>query len=490
VEYIGQTRGWFYLMHVLGTALFDRPAFKQVLSHGIVLGSDGQKMSKSLRNYPDVAEVFDRDGSDAMRWFLMSSSVIRGANLIVTEEGIRQGVREALLPLWSTWYFFSLYANACGYEAKRSTDSTDVLDRYLLAKTHELVDAVTRDLENLDSPMAATAIRDFADVLTNWYVRRSRDRFWEGVTADGTNAEAFDTLYTVLETLMRVAAPLLPLVTERIWKDLTGERSVHLTDWPDADEFPADDALVSAMDRVRQVSSVSLSLRKAAGLRVRLPLADLTVVTERAGALEPFTGILEDELNVKAVRLVELTEGSPAEYGVSTRLTVNARVAGPRLGKQVQSAIRAAREGDWTEIDGVVAAGGIPLQAGEYELVLEAADAEDSGRAIALLPDGGFVLLNTTTTDELEAEGLARDVVRAVQESRKQAGLDVSDRIRLRLVLARVGADAVRTHSELVGAETLAVELDVDVDDTVGSAADAVAVGAGSALLVSLEKVR
>ena len=490
VEYIGQTRGWFYLMHVLATAIFDRPAFKNVISHGIVLGSDGQKMSKSLRNYPDVNEVFDRDGSDAMRWFLMSSSVLRGGNLIVTEEGIRQGVREALLPLWSTWYFFSLYANASGYEAKRSTASADVLDRYLLAKTHELVVDVTADLDNLDSTLAAAKIRDFADVLTNWYVRRSRDRFWEGVTPDGGNAEAFDTLYTVLETVVRVAAPLLPLVAERIWKGLTGERSVHLTDWPDAAEFPQDDALVVAMDRVRQVSSVALSLRKAAGLRVRLPLAELTVVTEDAGALGAFDGILRDELNVKAVRLAELTEASPAEYGISRRLSVNARAAGPRLGKNVQQAIRAARDGDWSERDGVVTAGGIPLQEGEYELMLEAVDAASSGRALALLPGSGFVLLDTATTDELEAEGLARDVVRVVQESRKNAGLDVSDRIRLRLVLDRTGAEAVRANADLVSGETLAVELDVDVDDVVTEAGDAVAVGAASRLLVSLEKVQ
>jgi isoleucyl-tRNA synthetase len=498
VEYIGQTRGWFYLLHVLATALFDRPAFKRVVSHGIVLGSDGQKMSKSLRNYPDVAEVFDRDGSDAMRWFLMSSSVLRGGNLIVTEEGIRQGVREALLPLWSTWYFFSLYANASaredgsagGYDAKRSTSSTDVLDRYLLAKTRELVEQVTSDLESLDSTLAAAKIRDFADVLTNWYVRRSRDRFWEGVTSDGRNAEAFDTLYTVLETLTRVAAPLLPLVTEHVWKGLTGGRSVHLTDWPDPAEFPADRPLVVAMDRVRQVSSVALSLRKAAGLRVRLPLPELTVVTDGAARLEPFEGILRDELNVKAVRLVELTQDSPAQYGVNSRLTVNARVAGPRLGKKVQSAIRAARDGDWSETDGVVTAGGIVLQDGEYELVLEAAGAASSGRALALLPDAGFVLLDTTTDDELEAEGLARDAVRVVQESRKRAGLQVSDRIRLRLVLDAAGADAVSTHAELVSAETLAVELDVDVDDAVAQTAGAVPVGAGSALLVSLERVR
>ncbi|MBU1587904.1 MAG: isoleucine--tRNA ligase, partial [Actinobacteria bacterium] len=196
VEYIGQTRGWFYLMHVLSTALFDRPAFSNVISHGIVLGNDGQKMSKSLRNYPDVSEVFDRDGSDAMRWFLMSSSVLRGGNLIVTEEGIRGGVRELLLPLWSTYYFFTLYANSAGVTASRSTSSENVLDRYILAKTREVLEQVTTHLDDLDSPFAAQALRDFGDVLTNWYVRRSRDRFW-----DGTDTAAFDTLYTVLETL-------------------------------------------------------------------------------------------------------------------------------------------------------------------------------------------------------------------------------------------------------------------------------------------------
>jgi isoleucyl-tRNA synthetase len=283
---------------------------------------------------------------------------------------------------------------------------------------------------------------------------------------------------------------LLPLITERIWKGLTGGRSVHLTDWPSASEFPADPSLVSAMDRVREVSSVALSLRKAAGLRVRLPLAELTVVSEGADALSEFEGILRDELNVKAVRLVGLTDDSPAEYGVSTRLTVNARVAGPRLGKSVQTAIRAAREGDWTETDGVVTAGGIALEEAEYDLVLEAADAAETGRALALLPGGGFVVLDTSTDEALEAEGLARDAVRVVQESRKNAGLEVSDRIRLRLVLDRAGADAVRAHAALVSSETLAVELDVDVDDDVAGAEAAAPVGAGSALLVSLEKVQ
>ena len=470
VEYIGQTRGWFYTLHVLSTALFHRPAFRNVVSHGIVLGSDGQKMSKSLRNYPDVNEVFDRDGSDAVRWFLMSSPVLRGGTLVPSEEGIREGVRQVMLPLWSTWYFFSLYANAsgsAGYDATWRTDSTDVLDRYLLAKTRDLITDVTADLEALDSPRAAARIRDFADVLTNWYVRRSRDRFWIGAGVEGTESEAFDTLYTVLETVTRVAAPLLPLVMERIWQGLTGGRSVHLTDWPDASQFPADAELVAAMDQVRAISSTVLSLRKQASLRVRLPLANLTVVTTHTAALAEFEEILRDELNVKHVAFVELAENSAADYGVTSKLTVNARAAGPRLGKRVQQVIQAARAGQWSEVDGVVTAGGIELAPEEYELALQTgsssgeAGSEDQNSALALLAGGGFVLLDTTTTPELEAEGFARDIVRAVQDTRKSAGFEVSDRIRLDLVFfAEEDAEAFALAVGVnVAGETLATRL-------------------------------
>lgn len=439
VEYIGQTRGWFYVMHVLSTALFDRPAFTGVSCHGIVLGNDGQKMSKSLRNYPDVSEVFDRDGSDAMRWFLMASSVLRGGNLVVTEEGIRAGVREFLLPLWNAWYFFATYANAAGgpdgggYEASWRTDSTDVLDRYILALTGDLVREVAADLEGLDSTLAAAKLRDFAEALTNWYIRRSRDRFWAGVTDDPKSREPFDTLYTVLETLSRVAAPLIPLVSERVWQGLTGGRSVHLEDWPDESVFPVADDIRAAMDAVRQVSSVANALRKKEGKRVRLPLAKLTVVIPDAESLAQFDGILRDELNVKAVELVELGADVAERYGISRRLTVNARAAGPRLGKQVQHVIAGAKAGVWEEVAGVVVVDGIALQEGEYELALEAGGV-DEGTAIALLAEGGFVLLDTATTPDLEAEGLARDVIRAVQDTRKAAGFDVSDRIGLALL--------------------------------------------------------
>ena len=484
VEYIGQTRGWFYTLHVLSTALFDRPAFKSVVSHGIILGDDGQKMSKSLRNYPDVNEVFNRDGADAMRWFLLSSPILRGGNLSVTEQGIREGMRQFVLPLWNTYYFFTLYANASSYEAKTSFGSTDVLDRYLLAKTRVLIEDVEADFNRFDSYAAAGRLRDFADALTNWYVRRSRDRFWNG------DSQAFDTLYTVLEILSRLAAPLAPMVTEEIWRGLNGGRSVHLQSWPDAGQVPADGKLVSAMDEVRSISSVAQSLRKLNGLRVRLPLATLNVVTKNVSALEDFADLIADELNVKQVRLVELSLDSTSEFGVVKRLTVNSRAAGPRIGKSVQAVIQAAKSGDWSEKDGAVVAGGVALEVGEYEIDLvadmtEAIDGVEKTEFIGILGSGGFVILDGRVTPALAAEGLARDVIRGVQQARKDADFDVSDRIALTVVADESVIEAVRSHAELIKGETLSLELHASI----GSAENGVEVGEGQTIQISVAKL-
>lgn len=455
VEYIGQTRGWFYTLHVLATALFDRPAFRSCVSHGIVLGNDGQKMSKSLRNYPDVTEVFDRDGADAMRWFLMSSPILRGGNLVVTEQGIRDGVRQVLLPLWNTWSFFALYANAArdgaGYDARWSTASEHVLDRYLLAETRSLVEQVQAALDALDIAGACDLVRAHVDTLTNWYVRRSRQRFWD------EDEGAFDTLHTSLEVLCRVAAPLLPMVTEEIWQGLTQGRSVHLTDWPEADDLPADDDLVAAMGTVRSVCSSALALRKAEGLRVRLPLTSLTVVVDGASGLEPYADLVTSEVNVAELRLLDLADAGEQDFGVERRLTVNARAAGPRLGKDVQQAIRGAKSGDWSVADdGTVTAGGLALVEGEY--VLESVVSQDGGgsRAVGVLPGGGFVVLDTEVTPELAATGLANDVVRVVQQARRDAGLQVSDRIRLTVTGSGPVWEAVVAHQHLLMTETLA----------------------------------
>jgi len=491
VEYIGQTRGWFYTMHVLATALFDRPAFSSCVSHGIVLGNDGQKMSKSLNNYPNVSEVFDRDGADAMRWFLMSSPILRGGNLIVTERGIRDGVRQVLLPLWSTWYFFSLYANAAGgaagYEATWSTASPDVLDRYLLAKLRRFVEEVQSHLDTYDVASACEAVRNFLDVLSNWYIRRSRNRFWDTADISGESRDhAFNTLYTTLEVVTRVTAPMLPFTTEEIWRGLTGARSVHLTDWPDSSDLPADDALVDTMDRAREICSVASGLRKAAGLRNRLPLADLTVVTTDAAALEAFAVIVAEEVNVRTVTLVDLGSATESDFGITKKLTVNARAAGPRLGKDVQLAIRGSKKGDWSvSQDGIVTAGGLALVEGEYSLETVVADApagdgrdgragrdvgagrdelgaDDlrpaSSRVTGMLPHNGFVVLDTTVTPELAAEGLARDVIRAVQQARRDAGLDVSDRISLTISGDDEVWAATVAYEKLIMMETLSVQ--------------------------------
>ncbi|MGO3637570.1 MAG: isoleucine--tRNA ligase [Glutamicibacter arilaitensis] len=463
VEYIGQTRGWFYTMHVLSTALFDRPAYTNVISHGIVLGSDGQKMSKSLRNYPDVTEVLDRDGSDAMRWFLMASPILRGGNLVVTEQGIRDGVRQVLLPLWNVWHFFNLYTNSAnngaGYEAKRSMDSTDPLDQYMLAATGQLVREVTEALDSYEVSDATEAVRHYIDTLTNWYVRRSRQRFFDEDT------QAFDTLYTALETLVKVTASLLPLASEEIFRGLTGKRSVHLEDWPEASEFPTDTALLETMETTRKICSVGSSLRKVKNLRVRLPLAELKVVLTDAARLEgTYASIIKDELNLKAVTLIDAEGVDAASYGISQQLVVNARAAGPRLGKNVQQAIKGAKSGDWSVTDGVVTAGGLELAEGEYTLdtVVDAA-----GEIAAAVIDGGFLVLDTEVTEALAAEGTARDMIRSIQSARKDADLQVSDRIRTVITANAATITALEANRELVAGETLTAQLELVADDSV-----------------------
>jgi isoleucyl-tRNA synthetase len=479
-EYIGQTRGWFYLLHVLATALFDRPAFRTSVSHGIVLGSDGRKMSKSLRNYPDVNEVFDRDGSDAMRWFLMASPILRGGNLVVTEEGIRSEVRQVLLPLWSTWYFFALYANAgdggAGITARRVTPETAVstMDRYVLARTRKLVEDVTAQLDAYDVPGACETVRVHLDLLTNWYVRTQRQRFWDEDQA------AFDTLWTALETLTRVMAPLAPLLSEEVWRGLTGERSVHLTDWPmlgdggvDDMALTADDDLVAAVDGVREAVSAALGLRKANALRVRQPLRSLRIAVPDPDALAPFVPLIAAELNVKDVVTTSVADAAQGGVSVRSTLAVNARAAGPRLGRGVQAVIRAAKAGDWsTDAEGTVVVrtdeGDVPMLESEYELAttIDLAGGEGDTLAAAVLPSGGFVVLDLALDDALRAEGYARDVVRAVQDARKAADLDVSDRIRLTLRVPEADQAAVRTHQDLIAGETLATEVLIETGPT------------------------
>ena len=492
VEYIGQTRGWFYVQHVMATALFDRPAFKNVICHGIVLGSDGQKMSKHLRNYPDVNGVFNDFGSDAMRWFLMSSPILRGGNLIVTADGIRDTVRQVMLPVWSSYYFFTLYANAAGYDARmlRADEVAKLpeMDRYLLARLRRLVEKTQHALDNFYISDACDAASDFIDVLTNWYIRNNRERFGAG------DENAFNTLYTVLETFMRVLAPLAPMEAEAVWCGLTGGESVHLADWPfladektgETTELGAvlqDDAkLVDAMEKVREVVSGTLSMRKAKQIRVRQPLAKLTVVVENPDAVAAYSDVLKGELNVKDIEFCTLEDAGSQGLKIVNELRVNARVAGKRLRKDVQFAIKASKSGAWhVDAAGVPVCetpnGEIALEEGEYELInrVEEENAQEAANSVsAALPTGGFVILDTELNDDLVAEGYARDVIRAVQEARKAAGLEISDRITLKVTVPADDVAKVEQFKDLVAHDT---------------SSDSVSVEAGAELGVEVAKV-
>jgi isoleucyl-tRNA synthetase len=457
-EYVGQTRGWFYTLHVLATALFDRPAFANCLAHGNVLGDDGRKLSKRLRNFPDPEEFFGHAGADAMRWYMLSSPVLRGLDVAMESDAMAEPIRRVLNPIWNSWYFLCLYAGSDKTVGVVRTDQRGLLDRYILAKTAALADEVGAAMDDYDLSGSAAAITSYLDALTNWYVRRSRDRFWrpfgESEASDADKHDAYDTLHTVLEVLCRVAAPLLPFLAEEVWRPLTGERSVHLTWWPGADELPSDTELVASMDLVREICSAAHSIRKASGLRARLPLRSLTFAGPGSDRLSGLAELIKDEVNVKEVRFSDDVAAVSNE-----RLSLIPAKLGPRLGSRTQEAIAAVRTGAWhRDDDGAVIAGDIVLREGEYELLAVAAD-EQSARVLSNA--AGVVVLDREPDEELEAEGTARDIVRSVQEERKRTGLRISDRIRLTLALSDDVATTVEDHLEWISAQTLALEIEV-----------------------------
>ena len=454
VEYINQTRGWFYTLHVLATALFDRPAFQNVICHGILLAEDGAKLSKKLRNYTEPNEIFVKQGSDALRWYLMSANIVRGGDSRISDNGIDDVVRHVLLPIWNAYSFFTLYANVDGYEAKFRTESEHLLDRYLLAKTRQLVESVDSKMEDYDLPGATESIQAFIDALNNWYIRRSRDRFWEKRTKENENEkkDAYDTLYTVLKIFSQVSAPFLPMIMEEIHTGLTGEPSVHLTDWPDPEILPEDKPLVENMDRIRDAASTALRLREDEGIRVRLPLSSMVIAGPGSSSLSNFLELLTDEVNVKEIKLIEDLD----KYATYS-LQPNGSLLGPRLGKEVQSVFAAAKSGDWElNEDGTAKVADVLLNAEEFELGLQ----PHEGVTAATLNSGdAIIILDTEITEDLAKEGIARDVIRQVQQARRDAELVVTDRIQIWLDGGETILEGVKTFEEYVASQILATEI-------------------------------
>ncbi len=458
VEYIAQTRGWFYTLMVLSTALFDKPPFLNAIGHGVVVDEKGLKLSKRLNNYPEPEEVWKNFGADALRWFLVSSPILRGQNLMMdsTGSGIDSSLRQVLVPLWNSVYFFNLYCNLEKYKPKLINKANLPIDKYILSKSKKASLDVKEFLNNYDITGACTAVSEFIDTLNNWYIRRSRNRFW--AKADTSSAtDAYDTLYTVLNILLKIIAPLSPLISEKLFMNLNGGKSVHLENWPDVHEIESEDKLIKEMDIIRKVVSTSLSIRKINKIRVRQPLNLLTIQSNNGNWVEEYFELIKEEVNVKNINIEEVKN-----HENLVQLKINPRLLGPRIGKKVQECIQLAKEGKWKEKNGIVVIGDFELNEGEYEI--ETVINDDP--SIQSIEGTDFIVEMDLSVDEkLKREGVARDLVRAVQTTRREKQFDVSDFIKINLTGDKYLIDSVIQNLEFVKNQILAKEVVFDDED-------------------------
>jgi isoleucyl-tRNA synthetase len=474
-EGLDQTRGWFYTLVIHSTAIFDQVPFQNCVVNGMILAEDGRKMSKSLKNYPDPFELLDATGADALRAFLIDSPVVRAEPLRFTERGVREVVRTVLLPYWNAYSFFTTYAaaeNLSAADLAAAPDASDrpEIDQWILSVLQSLVKRVNTEMEGYYLYNVIPPLIEFVDDLTNWYIRRSRRRFWaaraEGESASDDTVAAFATLYEVLVTFAKLMAPVLPFITETMYQGLVvsqrigepGPLSVHHEDYPEADEGRIDTELERQMDAVRQAVSLGRGLRVAEGLKVRQPLAALTVVSHddalRAAIVE-HAELIAEELNVKAV-LTSEDEASLAHLSVKP----NFRALGPRFGSEMKAAAAVIQAFDDTAVASLLDGGTVEVmdrQIGLEDVVVERQPR--AGVAVAA-GDGLSVAIDTELTDDLLVEGMAREVVKAVQALRRELGLDVSDRISLSWSSDddRVNT-AMAAHGAWVASETLATEI-------------------------------
>ncbi len=450
VEAMDQTRGWFYTLTVLSTALHNKPAFKNCICTGLLMAEGGQKLSKRLKNYPDPNDVLNSVGSDALRWFLISSPVLKGGNLAVDKEGkeIAKAARKALIPFWNAYYFFTLYANAEGIKANEISKSNDVLDTYILAKLKTLANNVKQHMETYEIAHACTEIEDFLEILNNWYIRRSRARFWSG-----DDLSAFNTLYTVLVNVAKLSAPLMPFMSEFVYKGLTGEESVHLTDTPNLNLIENNDQLIDQMDMVRAISSVAKAIREENKLRNRLPLKSMVIAGDNANSLKDFIEALKDEVNVKNVELKSEIEDVASRF-----LYLKTPLIGKRLGSYMKDIMAKSKTNEWSQNeDGTLSIAGQTLFNEEYELRLVIKD----GMSGSSLPDNtAVVILDTEIDENLEKEGIARDFVRMIQSLRKTKDFDITDRIKLEYNSNNATVkSAISEYAEYIKEQVLALEI-------------------------------
>lgn len=454
-EGLDQTRGWFYTLHVLASILFDKPAFENVIVNGILLAADGEKLSKRKKNYPDPNELFETKGVDAVRMFLYMSTTPLAEDARFSEQHVEEVVKKFSLTLWNTYSFFVTYANIDGWEPEKMVsdfEPKNKLDQWLLSELQELIQTVSEEMDNYNLNKASRPLQEFVDSLSNWYIRRSRRRFWKSEN-DTDKDEAYQTLYTVLTELCKLMAPFMPFLADAMYKNLTAEESVHLADWPKVIESYIQPELNREHQLIRQIVTLGHGVRDKANIKVRQPLAKvqlgLPANVDHAMILAQKEVILE-ELNVKDLEILK----DAGEF-VKQVVMPNARVLGPRYGKEVQQIIQKAKAGEFEVMDdGSVKIGDYVLSGDEVEVGFHGKEGFDVASA-----GGVSVVLDTVVTDELKQEGHAREVVRRIQDLRKEADYNVDDRIYIFVDAQEPVAASVLAFADYIKNETLALEL-------------------------------
>ncbi len=455
VEYTAQTRGWFYTLMVLSTALFDRIPFKNCICHGVILDENSQKLSKRLQNYTSPLEIFAKYGSDAMRFYMGSTSVMKGNELNIDKKGevFRDSLRLSIKPIWNSYNFFCIYANADQLKAEFSTVSSNEMDNYILAKVRDLLLNIKYYMDQYDLPNSYAEIDNFFDILNNWYIRRNRDRFWQKEVND-SKIEAYNTLYTILHLVTRAIAPLVPHIAEEIFQGISQDRndSVHLQDYPEANIVSYNQNLVEDMDKIRAVCTTAHSLRSKHNIRTRQPIKEVKIIGANYINLKKYAKLICDEINVK--NLFFLAEiGDFAEL----KLDLNFKLLGARYGAKTKELIIAAKQGDWQRMpDNKLKIKDMFLAEDEFKLALCA----KTDLMQALASQDALVAIDTELTAELLNEGFARDLVRIIQQQRKEAALDLTDKIIVTIAATSPKIKAIlQNFAHYIKEQTLAVEI-------------------------------
>ncbi|MEI6892654.1 MAG: isoleucine--tRNA ligase [Pontiella sp.] len=461
-EGLDQTRGWFYTLMVLSTALFDKPAFKNVVVNGMVLAEDGLKMSKRLKNYPDPILVINKYGADALRLYMICSPVVRAESLRLSEDGVKNSLRHLILPWWNAYSFFITYANIDGWTPEQSVPERDnLMDRWIQSSLARLEQQVTLAMDSYDLQAAVRPFVAFIEDLTNWYIRRSRRRFWK-TEDDQDKGQAYSTLYDVLLGLCKIAAPFTPFISETIYQNLKTDEmpdSVHLNDFPTAADAKRDEVLEGQMAMVMSAVEQGRTLRAEYKLKNRQPLAKMYVVCEDEALLaniQALERLISDELNVRAVEF-----GTDSSELATIQAKPNFKQLGPKLGPLMKKAVPLINSLSVEQITAIAAGETVVVELEGKTVELTSADVEivrNPKAGMAVSAEGALVVgLDTQLNEDLISEGLAREFVNKVQNTRKEMDLEITQRIQIIFSSNEEVEKAIFNHRNYIEGETLAI---------------------------------